>query len=155
MNASDKHEFARILTGLTLIKPGKELTKDALELYFSALEDWTIEDFRAAANHLAKTCEFMPNPYHFNQLRKQQGPTKHEAWEIALHRCKRPGEYPNDRVTKAARMVGGYSIIGMTTYDQQPFLAKRFQEAYESIGEVEEVPQLTKREASDVMRRLK
>jgi hypothetical protein len=154
MNATDKQEFARILTGLSLIKPGKELTKDALAIYFAALEDWSIEDFKAAANHLAKTCEFMPNPYHFEQLRKKNESTKHEAWEAAFERIKRGGNHPDDKISKAIRQVGGYYQLGMTPLDQMPFVAKRFQDAYESIGECESVPLLTKSEASHTMRAL-
>lgn len=155
MNANDKKEFARILTSLSLIKPGKELTKEAMAIYFAALEDWTIEDFRSAASHLAKHCEFMPNPYHFEQLRKKNEPTKHEAWEIAFERIKRGGNQPDDKISKAIRQVGGYYQLGMTPLDQMPFVAKRFQDAYESIGEVENVPLLTKSEASQTMRLLK
>jgi hypothetical protein len=154
MNASDKPEFARIIAALSAVKPGKELTRDALELYFSALEDWTIADFKAAASHLMKTCEFMPNPFHFEQLRKKNELTKHEAWEVAFERIKRGGNQPDDKISKAIRQVGGYYQLGMTPMDQMPFVAKRFQEAYESINDVESVPLLTKPEASNVMRRL-
>lgn len=155
MNANDKQEFLRILTGLSLIKPGKELTKDALGVYWNALEDWSIEDFRAAANHLAKSCEFMPNPFHFEQLRKAQEPSKHEAWQTAMARASgsRNVQHPDDKITKAVRMVGGYYQLGMTSYDQLAFTEKRFKDAYDSIGEVESVPQLTKSDAKAIMNR--
>ena len=154
MNANDKTEFVRILAGLSAIKPGKELTREALEVFWAAMADWSIEDFKAAANHLAKSCEFMPNPYHFEQLRKKNEPTKHEAWEVAFNRIKRGGNQPDDKISKAIKQVGGYYQLGMTPLDQMPFVAKRFQDAYESIGEVADIPQLGKLESTVIMRGL-
>jgi hypothetical protein len=156
MKPNDKTEFVQILNGLAEIKPGKELTAEGLRVFWNAMQDWSIEDFRSAANHLAKSCEFMPNPFHFEQLRKKQEPTKHEAWAIALSRANKPRSEgnPEDKVTKAVRMIGGYYQLGMTSYDQLPFLAKRFQDVYDSINEVEDIPQLSKPEAGTMMRRL-
>ena len=154
MHQNDKTEFVRILTGLSAIKPGKELTREALEVFWAAMADWSIEDFKAAANHLAKSCEFMPNPYHFEQLRKKNEPTKHEAWEVAFNRIKRGGNQPDDKISKAIKQVGGYYQLGMTPLDQMPFVAKRFQDAYESIVEVADIPQLGKLESTVIMRGL-
>lgn len=155
MKPNDKTEFVQILNGLAEIKPGKELTAEGLMVFWNAMQDWSIEDFRAAANHLAKSCEFMPNPFHFEQIKKAQEPSKHEAWQTAMARASgsRNVQHPDDKITKAVRMVGGYYQLGMTSYDQLAFTEKRFKDAYDSIGEVESVPQLTKSEARELMGR--
>lgn len=149
MQHSDLPQFARILNGLAALKPGKPLTPEALDLFWNAMQDWSIEDFHAAANRLAKECEFMPNPYHFEQLRKAAKPTAGEAWARVLAAV-RSSAYANgldpllDRVAQAC---GGYRAIGQCTDDGLPFMEKRFVEHYEAIqGAVEtreELPAIT------------
>lgn len=158
----DKVEFVKIINGLSALKPSTKLTADAIELFWNALADWPMDEFRSAANVLNKTCEFMPNPYHFEQLRKSAGVGKHQAWAEARKRCVQSIEHPNDRITRAAQLVGGYYEIGHTLIKDMPFLANRFMAAYEEIGEAEQARQalpnhvsaIDKLEAKKVMNRL-
>jgi hypothetical protein len=155
MLPTDKPKFLAVLNGLAAIKPGAKLTAEALTLYWNALSAWTIEDFTAAASQLARTCEFMPNPYHFEQLRKASRMTAGEAWTKALEyaRCNGfsrwnsgppseddPSQRPADPLIDAAvRAVGGYQAIAMTKTSDTHWIEKRFCEHYDAILEREDV----------------
>jgi hypothetical protein len=136
MNATDKIEFSKILNGLAAMKPAAKLTPESLELFWRAMTDWPLDEFKLAATHLAKTCEFMPNPFHFEQLRKSSKQTAGEAWAIALRDCTcwrgaRPS--PGGLIDRAVSAIGGYKAIAMTSDEAMPFIERRFKDAYEQL----------------------
>ena len=140
---TDKSEFVKTLMGLAAIKPGGNmLTKESYEIWWNAMRDWPIEEFKSAASHLAKAVEFMPSPFQFNQLRKAQEHTPGEAWAIALSACKRwrnPDDLPKGRVAEAVRAIGGWKALAMAdTEKDNPFLERRFSKAYEQLQDVED-----------------
>lgn len=146
MNVSDKPEFLRILTGLAAIKPGKPLTPEGLEVYWLALSDWDVVQFREAASHLAKSVEFMPNPYHFEQLRKAGQQTAGEAFGTARMICRSlsPREFRNHasgdpKLDKAIRACGGWEALAMCTSENIGFFERRFAEHYEAISDAEDI----------------
>lgn len=156
MQPSDKAAFIRTLMGLSAIKPGKELTAEALDLYWNAMQAWSIDDFKAAANQLARTSEFMPNPYHFEQLRKAGRATAGEAWAHVL-RYVRSGSYrgydgpgrvepPSDDVQRAVDAMGGYKAIADGEESELHFREKAFAshlaEMRESTSTRQSIPQL-------------
>lgn len=140
MLPADRPEFMRTLNGLAAIK-GKELTSEALSLWWAAMSRWTIDDFKSAASHLVSACQFMPTPYDFEQLRKAGEPTASEAWAAVLEGGKLDG-----RTLRAANLIGGQYAARHTKLDELPFLARRFREAYEELTDVErtreELPQI-------------
>lgn len=147
MQPSDRPEFVRVLNGLAAVKPGKGLTPEALDVWWLALRDWPLADFRAAAGHLARTVEFMPSPYHFAQLRKAGRPTSAEAWELAWK-----GNPTNDyAIAKALAVAAGSERLGMIELTRLPWVEKRFREAYDELVDVvehrEALPHLTDSEA--------
>jgi hypothetical protein len=143
MKPSDKAKFVETLMGLSAVKPGKELSREGIEIFWLAMQDWTLEQFKAAASHLARTVEFMPNPFHFEQLRKQGELTPGEAWERALawarsggHRggpMADPSKDPGPQVGAAVAILGGYEAIAMSPQDKTCFLERRFCEHFEQI----------------------
>lgn len=139
---TEKQEFIKILIGLAAIKPGgQQLTKESYEIWWSAMKDWPLIDFKAAASHVAKSAEFMPSPFHFEQLKKAGQKTPGEAWTIALKNCAcwRGGETPGGRIDRAAAAVGGYRAIAMANFERDaPHIERRFKEAYEDLADVEE-----------------
>ncbi len=138
MLPADRIAFASVLNGLAAVKPGAKLTPEALEIWWQAFQHWTIEQFRQAAAHLVRTCEFMPNPFHFEQFLKSNRPTSGEAW-ARVRELVRAGESTSGDalIDSAVRALGGYRALGMTHSDQMQFLERRFAEHYESIGEAE------------------
>src|SRR5687768_10393899 len=99
MQPSDKPKFVTTLVGLAAIK-GRELTDEAIDLWWLSMATWSIEDFTAAAAHLIGSCQFMPTPYDFQQLRKAGELTPGEAWEHVLSGAKLE---PGSRVARAAQ----------------------------------------------------
>lgn len=144
MQPGDRAEMARILVSLAEIKPGGKITPEALELWYAAMSGWSIEEFRAAAQHLMLHEEYFPNPWHFQQLRKAQRMTSGEAWTIALQHV-RSGTYHSSSATpeieRAVRALGGWKVIAWSTVDALPFLEKRFAQHYDQLAEVAEVRQ--------------
>ena len=151
MQESEKPEFIRILMGLSTIKPGKEMTADSFQVYWDAMCDWSLADFKVAANHLARTCEFMPNPFHFENLRKAGRQTAGEAWEHVL-RYVRTGSYsgyngpgrieaPTADAERAVNAIGGYRIIAQSEEAEHGHMLHRFTQSYQEIREAGEVRQ--------------
>ncbi|MDE2104103.1 MAG: hypothetical protein KGL39_43095 [Patescibacteria group bacterium] len=146
MRPSDKQGFCKILAGLAAIKPGGKLTPEAYDLWWAAMSGWTIDDFRSAAAHLARSVEFMPSPYHFEQLRKAARPVASEAWLKAIGSCRtaytpqgyRGGTSGDPLIDRAVAAIGGYGAIAMCDQDKAHFLERRFTEIYESISDAEE-----------------
>jgi hypothetical protein len=149
MTPNDRAEMARILVSLAEMKPGGKITPEALELWFAAMSTWSIEEFRAAAQHLMLHEEYFPNPWHFQQLRKAQRMTPGEAWAIALQHV-RSGAYHAGpavpEVERAVQALGGWKIIAWSSVDALPFLEKRFASHYDQLADVaetrQELPQL-------------
>jgi hypothetical protein len=143
MRNSDKPDFVKTLNGLQAIKPGQKLTPEAIDIWWMAMHiDWSIEDFKAAASHLATAVEFMPSPFHFAQLRKAGRPTADEAWQVALDRCKQwrtPREALDD-VDRTAAAIGGYRVIALADQETAlPHRRREFIEAYDKIAVASEV----------------
>jgi hypothetical protein len=141
---SDKPDFTAQLMGLSAIKPGAKLTKEAYEIWWQAMQGWSLDDFKAASAQLARSVEFMPSPYHFEQLRKAGRPTASESWAKVLAAVRasaygRGGVVVNDLVDRAVAGIGGYRAIGMSEQDKTHFLEKRFNEAFENLQDAEDV----------------
>ena len=136
MRPTDRAEFLRTLKGVAAIK-GKELTPEALSVWWSAMAAWSIEDFKAAASHLVSTCQFMPTPYDFAQLRKAGESTGGEAWlEVLSGRALVPGS----RAARAAAIVGGQQAIRHADIETAlPHIQRRFLTAYEELSDVDVV----------------
>lgn len=139
MKDADRTEFSKILLGFAELK-GKQLSEAGVSMFWSAMQDWAIEDFRSAANVLVKSCQFFPTPKEFEDLRKASEMSAGEAWAIARDVVRRGGSSSGDARTDAAiRVLGGYDALGRTNSDQFQFLERRFCEHYEDIGEREDV----------------
>lgn len=149
MQPADRAEMARILVSLAEIKPNGKITPEALELWYSAMSSWSIEEFRAAAQHLMLHEEYFPNPWHFQQLRKAQRMTPGEAWAIALQHVRSGAYHAGPAIPEVERTVkalGGWKVLAWSTVDSLPFLEKRFASHYDQLADVadarEELPQL-------------
>lgn len=153
---AEKPMFAAALNELAAIKPGAKLTLEAYEGWWNALRHWDLEDFRRACAQLSRTVEFMPNPFHFEQLRKAGDTTAAEHWARALaHAAQLPtyGGYLQEEpsgdphLDAVVRTIGGYKAIAGASERDLQFMATRFAENFESVTDAEEtrlaLPQLT------------
>ncbi len=151
MDSSDREEFLQVLNGLAAIK-SRELTKEAYELWWQSMKDWPIDDFKDAAGYLLKSCQFMPAPYDFEQLRKKSEPSAHEAWAKALQHAEgawRQGVLGDTMTDQVVAMLGGYRLLALTNSDKLGFVERRFLDAYNDLldtgGVREALPNLAKR----------
>lgn len=137
MTERDKPEFARVMNGMGAMW-GRELTREVLTLWWAAMSDWTIEDFRAAAGLLVKRCQFMPTPRDFEQLKRAGEQTAGEAWSDVLSGAALD---PSGRAYRAARIAGGgqAAIRRANVNTELPWIQKRFMAAYAELTEVDEV----------------
>jgi hypothetical protein len=161
MKADDRKPFLEVVMGFTELR-GKTLSAPALELYWNAMQDWDLADFRAAANHLLRTCEWMPLPHHFEALRKAGRDTAGEAWiEAQKHLVWGLESYTLSHdcpplIARAVRAIGGAHVIAMTPQDKLPFLERRFTEHFEAMQDSEDtreaVPQIAYHDTIDAPR---
>ena len=141
MTESDKPMFVAALTELAALKPNAKLSPEVYAAWWNAMhERWPLAEFRAACAQLRDSMEFMPNPYHFEQLRKACRMTAGEAWAQVREAARNGDDCPDDRrIAAAVRALGGIRTIGYTNTDQMQFLERRFAEHYESISDAEDV----------------
>ncbi len=145
MQPHDRAAFLGALNGLAAMKPGAKLSPDVLELWWQALSHWPIAEFLAAASHLARSCEFMPSPFHFERLRKAGRLTAGEAWALALEHARgawRDGLHAEASVNAAASALGGFRVIAMSTESGLPFLERRFAEHFDALEGVAEAREM-------------
>lgn len=139
MTPNDRQKFAAIITGFAELK-GKSLSRAALDLYWHAMQDWSIADFETAAAILLRKCQFMPMPKDFDDLRSAARPTAGEAWAAVLQHLK--GGYRtgglSPEIDRAVAALGGYRTLAMMPVDQLPWQAKRFAEAFAEVQDVAE-----------------
>lgn len=133
MQPSDKPKFVTTLVGLAAIK-NRELTDEAIDLWWLSMAAWSIEDFTTAAAHLITACQFMPTPYDFAQLLRAGQLTAGEAWLEALHGNLTPGS----RAARAAAVMGGQQRLRMADIERDlPHLQRRFMEVYDELSDVD------------------
>ncbi len=147
MTPTDYDDFCAVVIGFAELK-GKSLSSPAIELYWRAMQDWTLGDFKLAAEQLLRTSEWMPTPKEFEDLRRSGRPTSGEAWEKARAACgsaiqcgqvTHNGACGDVLIDRAVRAIGGYGVIAMCDRDKLGFLERRFAEHYESIRDAEDV----------------
>lgn len=144
MIASDRATFIEIVLGFAELK-GKQLSAPALELYWRALRHWELEQFREAAEHLLRSCEFMPTPKDFEDLRKAGRETPAEAWiEAQRHlvwdvRGYKLSPHCPELIARVIRAIGGADVIAMCEQEKLHFLERRFCEHYETMLDAEDV----------------
>jgi hypothetical protein len=146
---ADKAEFVKVVMGFAELK-GKQLSLPAVELYWRAMRNWELQDFMAAAERLVSTSQYMPEPYHFHELRKAGLETAPEAWARAVRHAAssayRRGPIGDPLIDKCVEIVGGYAAIALSDVSKLQFIERRFCEHYATIGDAQEtrdaVPQI-------------
>jgi hypothetical protein len=148
---ADRKKFLEIVIGFAELK-GKALSAPALELYWRAMQGWALEDFQAAAEVLLRTCEFMPTPKDFEDLRKAGRMTPGEAFSRAMEIARSCSPYRaatsgDACIDAAARACGGYFAMGQHETVKLGFLERAFTEHFATISDAQDtrdaLPQLT------------
>lgn len=141
---ADMAKFTAALAELKALKPGPALTKEQFHAWWNHLrERWDLGEFQAACSKLADELDFMPNPYHFEQLRRRASEElAGEAWARVLA-CVRSGSYRRGvtvgwRADRVVAMMGGYATLGMSNTADVHFREKRFAELWGDVGDTVE-----------------
>lgn len=149
MRSEDKKRFVQAIAGMASVK-GRELTDEALEMWWLSMQDWQIDDFVGAAAHLLKTCEFMPAPNDFESLRKKVTFSAREAWAEAI--CFASGDWrsrghEDALIQRTVMALGGWQSIALCDYQSLGFIERRFLSIYDEFVESadirEALPNLT------------
>ena len=148
MKPEDYEAFAGILLGFA--EPRQiALSSTTFELYWGALANWTLEEFRSAANILFKQCDWMPTPKDFEDLRRSATERAGvDAWDmarraarsaIALGRVREDVTSGDVLVDRAVATIGGYGSIALCETAWLHALERRFLQAYIEVREVAEI----------------
>lgn len=140
MTHADKPAFLEIVLGFAELR-GKQLSAPALELYWRAMQHWEIGDFKQASLLLLRSCEFMPTPKDFEDLRKAGRPTPGEVWLRVLE-AGRDRSHPvglDAAAYRALHAIGGIDAIAFSETDKTHFIERRFIEFYETMRESDDV----------------
>ena len=159
MTPADYDSFAEVVAGFAELK-GKQLSPPAIELYWRAMQHWSIADFRAAAEHLLRTCQFMPVPADFERLRQAGRPTAGEAWADVLDHCKGAYRYVSGideggPIDQAVAALGGYRAVAMHNSEFLHVLERRFAEHFATGVDVADVRAAVPNIASDARLRIR
>lgn len=145
MTPADRKDFCQIVLGLAELY-GKELSSPALALYWNSLRDWSLDDFRTAAELLLRRCEFMPAPRDFEALRRVAKPLAGEAWARVLVHLR--GEYRGGAgvdgggpIDQTVRSLGGYQSLAFRDSQYLGIDERRFVERFAQVVEAFDVRQ--------------
>ena len=124
------------------------------------MRTWSLDDFRAAAEQLLRTCEFMPVPADFERLRRAGKATAGEAWVAVLEHCTGPYRYGEGidnggPIDQAVAVLGGYRAVAMHNSNFLHALERRFAEHYTCGVEVAAVRAAVPQIAADIRPRIR
>lgn len=133
MTQDDYDGFCEVVIGFAELK-GKQLSAPAVELFWHAMRHWPLDAFRAAAEQLLRTCQFMPTPKDFQDLLRAGEHTAGEAWDaVYLGRG-----VVTERARRAAEIASSGRRLGMLDIEREvPHVQRRFIEIYNELTDVE------------------
>ena len=137
MRAEDRQEFVRILTGLADVKR-IDLTAETFEIWWLAMQDWSIDDFRQVAGHVVKVSPWL-DPHEFEKVRKLSQPSEYEAWKKAIGFAaggwRHSSTCGDPLIDSVVECIGGYQTLALTDCDKLGFYERRFLEAYRDFSD--------------------
>ncbi|MBN1225005.1 MAG: hypothetical protein JXB23_17285 [Candidatus Aminicenantes bacterium] len=138
MNKEDNKRFAAVMAALgEIFDTGRGPTAVKTELYFQALEEFTIEQIELAAKKLIKVREFpsFPKPAEIsNIILESLKPKGLEAWGMVMTGLER-GEQPKDaQIRLVIDRLGGWSWLQGRSYDELHWLEKRFIDHFQDVS---------------------
>jgi hypothetical protein len=130
----DYDAFCQVVVGFAELK-GKQLSAPAIELYWHAMKHWPLDAFRAAAEQLLRTSQFMPTPKDFQDLLRAGEHTAGEAWDaVYLGRG-----VVTERARRAAEIASNGRRLAMLDIEREvPHVQRRFIEIYNELTDVEQ-----------------
>ena len=139
MKPSDKNEFDEVLVALAELHD-KKLSDPLLTLYWEALKDISFEDFKKAANVLARAGKFFPKPVDFREYLSvdmtTQAALAYKKVDDAFYKA---GIYAtvifDDPIIHAViDNLGGWVKFCNQSDDELKWWRKDFEKAYQGMG---------------------
>ena len=106
----DKEKFIEILTGVGKLY-GREIDKEAMEMWLSFFKDNSIEEFKQAVNEHIKTSRYFPTVADLKARIyeiKNPNETNMELWERLLSAIRRSSYYSEEEYEKLPRILKQY-----------------------------------------------
>ena len=146
MNNNDLEVFRNDMLAMGELY-NKRITDPLLSLYWKALKDVTIEQFKSASSaHMLNpdNGQFFPKPA--DLMRQLHGTTQQQkqstenrsklAWSTIMGEVRRIGSYgtleiEDKQAMAALRDIGGWKHLCMSTHDQLVWMEKEFVKAYD------------------------
>ena len=144
MTNTDRPEFFKTIAALGEVF-NTETSDFVLELYFKALCDMDIEDFKAAATTLLQESKFFPKPAEFREIAKPKGIEALEAYQSVCRAVSRVGTYrsiqfaDDPKAGKALELMGGWVAFGQSEQDEH-WKQKEFLRIYDTLNGAELAP---------------
>lgn len=117
MTAADRGQFAGLMAATAEVY-GEQLSDARLELYFSALDDLSLEQLRAALSVHVRTQKFFPRPAEIREaVTGSVDDAAEVAWSAVLRLVRSVGFYgqpswPNEATRRAAlELYGGWQRL--------------------------------------------
>jgi len=138
VNADDKPKFSQLLFGIAELY-GKGLSNNLFEIYWYALEKYSLDDIRRALGQHAvnpDVGQFMPKPA--DVVRVLEGRSAEKAliaWTKVLNAMKFIGSYHSIRfddplIHAVIDEMGGWIVLCHADENKLPFLCKEFERRY-------------------------
>lgn len=139
----DKEKFLKIITYMGLAY-NKEFTKEQIEVWYSFLKNYTVEELNMSVKQLISTEKYLPTIAHIKeQIVKNKTndiPDAEDEWQEVLNSVSRYGSYRQQEALESlkpytAKIVGyiGYQRICMATSEEQVWNKKEFIGEYKSL----------------------
>jgi hypothetical protein len=143
MTSGEFDEFTKYLIVVANLKQ-RELSPEDITIYFNALSDLSLKQFRFALSAAVKSLKWFPQPSELRELAiPQNSKSADEAWAEVLtlkNRCCGTGKepaYSTPMVEQACRSVGGLNGIWMAGAEQESYIRHAFIQAYNGLAERE------------------
>ena len=124
----------------------KEFTEEQIEVWYTMLKEYNVNEFSKAIQELIKTEEYMPSIAHITkQIAKSHFkdiPDAESEWAKVINTVHRFGSYKeeeainslNEYTRKIVKLIG-YQRICISTREEQIWNKKEFIEEYNSLKE--------------------
>ena len=139
MTKKDMPEFIKILTGLAAMFD-RPLTVLIRDMYFTALDDLTIEQLNTAGNQIARTATFFPKPVDFrNAINGNQDEAAIAAWEKVLKGKSKAGQYQSVQfddpvIHTVIKLMGGWgAVCRLEGHDDEKWQRIDFEKTYKAM----------------------
>ena len=139
----DKEKFLKIITYMGVVY-NKEFTEEQVEIWYSFLKDYSVEELNNAVKYLINTEKFLPTIAHIKEViaksKLSEMPEAEEEWAKVINAVHVYGSYKEEEAlnslneyTKQIVKLIGYYRICTSTQEEQTWNKKEFIAEYNAL----------------------